>query len=454
MADYPSSIKSFTNLGQGTKMDDTGLEGDTVINALQDEVAAMQSELGTNPKTITAATTPAASPSNIAEFLDMVATHLKAITGGANWYTAVGTSLASIVSTVTSHIANVSNPHSVTKTQVGLGNVTDVEQMPLSYLDTDDTLAADSDVKVPSQQAVKAYVDNNSSSFATLYAPQGFLINGKLSVTVASNNITVAIKTLAGTDPAAGDPVYCRIGDNIRTLTSALSVTKNAGTNWFNSGSSELATKEIDYFAYLGYNATDGVVIGFARIPFAQRYNDFSTTTTDEKYCAISTITTAAANDYYENIGRFAATLSATASFNWSVPTFTGTNLINKPTDITRLLSWTPTWAGFSSSPTGVNATYKVSGNQVFIYLSATGDGTSNATSLTITAPFKHYNTAISYFSGGESRDNTAAVTTAPSVFMDSTDNVIDAFKDQVRGNWTSSGGKRIFAFWGAIPLA
>lgn len=32
--------------------------------------------------------------------------------------------------------------------------------LPLSYLDTDDELTADSDVKVPSQQAVKAYIDN------------------------------------------------------------------------------------------------------------------------------------------------------------------------------------------------------------------------------------------------------------------------------------------------------
>lgn len=43
---------------------------------------------------------------------------------------------------------------------VGLGNVDDIQQMPLAYLDIDDTLAADSDTKVPSQQATKAYADN------------------------------------------------------------------------------------------------------------------------------------------------------------------------------------------------------------------------------------------------------------------------------------------------------
>src|ERR1041385_3880934 len=99
---------------------------------------------------------------------------------------------------------------------------------------------------------------------------QGFLINGKLSVTVASNNLTVALKTLAGNNPSASEPVYVRMQDTVDSITAALSVTKNAGTNWFNAGAAELATKEIDYFVYLGYNATDGVVIGFARIPYAR----------------------------------------------------------------------------------------------------------------------------------------------------------------------------------------
>lgn len=175
---------------------------------------------------------------------------------------------------------------------------------------------------------------------AKLFAPQGFLINGKISPTVTSNNLTLAIKTLSGNDPSATDPVYCRIGDTVRAITAALSVTKNSGTNWCNAGSSELATKEIDYFVYLGYNATDGVVIGFSRFPGATQYGDFSATTTNEKYCAISTITTAASTDYYEVIGRFAATLSAGAGYTWSVPTYTALNLIQRPIYETRWLAY------------------------------------------------------------------------------------------------------------------
>lgn len=173
--------------------------------------------------------------------------------------------------------------------------------------------------------------------------PQGFLMNGKLSVTVASNNLTVAVLTLAGATPSSADPVYIRIGDTVRSITSALSVTKNAATNWCNAGSAELATKEIDYFVYLGYNATDGVVIGFSRIPYATKYGDFSATTTAETYAGISNIAHAAATDYYEVVGRFAATLSAGAGYTWSVPTFTAANLINRPIYETRWLTWTPT---------------------------------------------------------------------------------------------------------------
>lgn len=216
------------------------------------------------------------------------------------------------------------------------------------------------------------------------FAPQGFLQNGKISVTDAAG-ITVAIKTLAGTDPSATDPVYVRIGDTVRTISAALSVAKADGTNWCNAGSAELATKEIDYFVYLGYNATDGVVIGFSRIPSANQYSDFSTTTTNEKYCAISTITTAASTDYYEVIGRFAATLSAGAGYTWSVPTYTAINLIQRPIYETRRLTWLPTYTGFSSAPTAI-IPYKIRLNMLYVIINS--QGTSNSATFEFTLPF------------------------------------------------------------------
>lgn len=248
-------------------------------------------------------------------------------------------------------------------------------------------LATDAET-ITGTDTVRAVTPSNITALITtltrvpLYAPQGFLINGKIVPSVASNNLTVAIKTLAGTDPSATDPVYCRIGDTVRSVTAALSVTKNAATNWFDAGSAELATKEIDYFVYLGYNATDGVVIGFSRIPYAAQYSDFSATATNEKYSAISTITNAAATDYYEVVGRFAATLSAGAGYTWSVPTFTPANLIQRPIYETRELSYLPVVTATAGTPTATTPVgfYIVSRNTVFLNVSITVTTVGTAT--------------------------------------------------------------------------
>jgi len=190
-------------------------------------------------------------------------------------------------------------------------------------------------------------------------APRGFLLNGKIVPSVATNDLTVAIKTLSGDDPSIENSVKIRIGDTVRSITAALSVTRASGTNWCASGAAKLATKEIDYFVYLGYNATDGVVIGFSRVASGREYDSFHATTTNEKYCAISTITNAAAGDDYELIGRFAATLSAGAGYTWTVPTFTNKNLIQRPIYETRWLDWTPVVAFTAGTdPSSPNADY------------------------------------------------------------------------------------------------
>lgn len=213
-----------------------------------------------------------------------------------------------------------------------------------------------------------------------LAAPQGFMVNGKIETSVATSDLTVAIKTLAGANPSATDPVYVRIGNTVRAITSALSVTKNDGTNWMDLGSASHATRDVDLFVYLGYNATDGVVIGFSRIPTARIYSDFSATTTNEKYCAISTITNAVAGDEYENIGRFNATLSAGAGYTWTIPATS--IVISRPCFETRWLIYAPQWTASTTPPTLGSSTitgrYKISGDTVEVAVTAsvnTGGG-------------------------------------------------------------------------------
>lgn len=240
--------------------------------------------------------------------------------------------------------------------------------------------------------------------------PSGFLLNGKIVVSVASNNITVAIKTYDGIDPSASDPVFVRINNTIYKLTAALSVTKNAGTSWCNAGSSELATKEIDYFVYILWNtgpATDILDIGFSRISHGRLYSDFSATTTNEKYLAYGNATQPNSTDEVAVIGRFAATLSASASFNWSVPTFTNINLIQHAIFETRLLDWVPAWSGNASmtvtSVTVAHAKYQIEKNKL-LYDSKASAFTIGGTPSSIvyeTLPFRGAQSANSPFTGG-----------------------------------------------------
>lgn len=167
-----------------------------------------------------------------------------------------------------------------------------------------------------------------------------------LSPSVTSNNLTLDVTHLDGSNPSTTRPLMFIINGVKRYATSALSVTVTAGTDIFNAGDPLFATIEQDFFAYIGYNATDGVVLGISRIPYATVYGDFSTTSTAETYAKISTITNAVSTDDYMVIGRFAATNSGTASYNWSVPTYTSKTLIHQPI-------WETRWLSYDPNPTG-----------------------------------------------------------------------------------------------------
>jgi hypothetical protein len=268
--------------------------------------------------------------------------------------------------------------------------------------------------------------------------PEGNLWNGKISVTVSSYNLTLALKTLAGADPSTSDPVYVMIGGVFHKISSALSVTKNAGTSWCGAGSNELATMTVDYFAYLGYNSTDGMTIGFSRIPYALQYSEFSTSTTNEKYCAISDISHASSTDPYNVIGRFSATLGVSGTYYWSVPTFTPLNLVQRPIYETRYLEWLPTYVGYASAPSDTIG-YQVIGRLLFVqvYIS----GTSNATDFTFTIPFNSYD-AISVASFGY--DAGSALTTPCRMKTTNASATVNVYKDMATGAWTNSGTKRL----------
>ena len=91
-ASYPDSLASLTNPGASTTQDTSGVEHDVVETKQNEEVVAIETELGTNPKSIDDTVTVSATPSSVANFLDMVARRLKDIIG-TSWTTAVSRTL-------------------------------------------------------------------------------------------------------------------------------------------------------------------------------------------------------------------------------------------------------------------------------------------------------------------------------------------------------------------------
>lgn len=52
-ASFPTSLKTFTRPGSSTKQDDSGVELDTVINAIHDEVEALETNVGVTSSAVT-----------------------------------------------------------------------------------------------------------------------------------------------------------------------------------------------------------------------------------------------------------------------------------------------------------------------------------------------------------------------------------------------------------------
>lgn len=223
-------------------------------------------------------------------------------------------------------------------------------------------------------------------------APDGTMFGGKISVTVVSNDLVVAIKTTAGADPSATDSVAVKINGTVRTISAATSITLADATNWFNAGGAELAAKEIDYFLYAIWDSNSSVVaIGPARIPYATLVSDFSATTTNEKY--LGNYANYTSTDDVVVLGRFAATLSAGAGYTWTVPTFTSANLIHRPIFETRRLDYTPahsrTGGAYTNAPTTSFAHYQIIGNRLMIYERHSQNATPGSSGAqTVTAPF------------------------------------------------------------------
>lgn len=266
-----------------------------------------------------------------------------------------------------------------------------------------------------------------------------------ITPSVSSNNLTVAIKDIAGLNPGAGNRLKFRVGNTEYLLATSASYTKNAGTNWHNMGGAELAAQDVDLFMYaIGETgASAGLKFGHSRIPWAVTMGDFINTMTHEKYIA-GNWTNFNASDPVTVIGRFRARLSAGAGYTWTIPT---AKVINYPIYETDWLDWSPVHTGFSSAPStasGGAIRYQLKSNVLQLNYSPQSAGASNTTGYTFTSPFIAKNIAsyYQYFPSGWTYDNSAHAATG-TMYASPNTNTVTCTKSAL-GAWTGSGNKLV----------
>jgi len=115
-------------------------------------------------------------------------------------------------------------------------NTGDSSSIPIGYLDTDGTLAGNSDVKVSSQKAVKTYVDNlalglvakpSAHTATTTVLPSNIYNNGSSGVGATLTAVSIGVLTIDGVAVALND--YVLVKNEVLGYTNGLYVVTTAG---------------------------------------------------------------------------------------------------------------------------------------------------------------------------------------------------------------------------------
>jgi len=107
------------------------------------------------------------------------------------------------------------------------GNYWKAHLIPLYGISAGQAVRLDSSARLP---AVDGSLLTNVVAGASLLAP-GTMMNGKIVASVAGNALTLALKTLAGTDPQASDKVTIVFSDGTkREITAATSIVVSSGS--------------------------------------------------------------------------------------------------------------------------------------------------------------------------------------------------------------------------------
>lgn len=113
-----------------------------------------------------------------------------------------------------------------------------------------------------------------------------------------------------------------------------------------------------------------------------------------------------------------------------------------RPPDFPSAFNYAPSWGGFSANPTGNGRFYTI-GRRCFIKLTPSGNGTSNATTLTVSGPVNALQTD-NFIGWCSNTDNGSVSTTPGRVASASASSTFNVFKDASNTGWTNTGAKNI----------
>jgi len=221
------------------------------------------------------------------------------------------------------------------------------------------------------------------------YSINRYLVNGSGVVDeIPANNINLKVELLnyLGATPSATAPVKIQNQDwTIRTITSSCSATIASNDYYhFNAGSTELATKEIDYCVYIGK-------FGWPLISRLYHYRKISDGNLWWE-SAISNTGWFSGTDTFVPIWRFNAIKASWTSGNWSIPATS--IIINSPIYFSLPKDWTPTInAGTSTGITNVFSKYNFDWKKIHCEWQiniSTPQTTINT--ITVTLPFTSIN--------------------------------------------------------------
>lgn len=148
---------------------------------------------------------------------------------------------------------------------------------------------------------------------------------------------------------------------------------------------------------------------------------------------------------YFYVVGVAATTLTVSGGSDYSVANAAISSIkmsrYPHPFGFPTQFNWVPTFTGFSANPTSVVATFYIHQGRCFASLRCGANGTSNATTFTVT------NAPVAVASGThgiacfDAADNSATLTTPARAFI-SSGTTITFNKDMATGAWTNANGK------------